>query len=76
MPRRKKPVPPYSHHKPTDRAYVRVPDGNGGRSAIYLGKYGSPESRAEYQRVLAEMMPNPTPAASQPAAMPPESLPT
>jgi integrase len=55
MPRSKKPVPTYSHHKPTDQAYVRIPNGNGGRRVVYLGKFGSPESQAEYQRVLAEL---------------------
>ena len=54
MPRSKNAVPTYSRHKPTDQAYVRVPDGSGGNHFIYLGKYGSPESRAEYERVLAE----------------------
>src|SRR5438309_2236016 len=55
MPRSKNPVPSYSLHKPTGQAYVRLPDGNGSRRVIYLGKYGSPDSQAEYQRVLAEM---------------------
>jgi integrase len=55
MPRSKNPVPSYSHHKPSDQAYVRIPDGNGGRRVVYLGKYGSPESQAEYRRILAEL---------------------
>jgi uncharacterized protein (TIGR02996 family) len=55
MPRSKNPVPTYSRHKPTDQAYVRLPDGRGGRRVVYLGRYGSPESRTEYQRVLAEL---------------------
>lgn len=55
MPRAAKPVPSYSHHRPTGQAYVRIPDGNGGRRVIYLGKRGSLESQAEYRRILAEL---------------------
>jgi integrase len=62
MPRSKNPVPSYSLHKPTGQAYVRLPDGNGGRRVVYLGKYGSPSSQAEYRRLLAEM-------EAQPAAV-------
>src|SRR5580693_8744146 len=42
-------VPAYCHHKPRDLAYVRL---NG--KMIYLGNYGSPESRDKYDRILAE----------------------
>jgi hypothetical protein len=38
MSRHRKTVPTYFHHKPTDQAYVRLPDGTGGRRVIYLGK--------------------------------------
>lgn len=55
MPRPRKAVPAYSHHKPTDQAYVRLPDGNGGRRAVYLGKYNSAESRAEYARLVTAL---------------------
>ena len=55
MPRPKNSVPSYTRHKPTDQAYVRVPDGNGGRRVVYLGRYNSPESRAEYARILARI---------------------
>src|SRR5262249_3397885 len=55
MPRPKNPVPSYSHHKPTDQAYVRVSDGNAGRHVIYLCKYDSPAPRAEYSRMRAEL---------------------
>ena len=55
MPRPKKSVPTYSHHKPSGQAYVRLPDGAGGRKAVYLGAYNSPESRAEYARLVAEL---------------------
>ena len=42
-------VPAYCHHKAKDLAYVRL---NG--EMIYLGKYGSPESREAYDRVISE----------------------
>jgi hypothetical protein len=48
MPRSKS-VPAYFLHKPTGQARVRI---NG--TDIYLGKYGSPESRTQYARVIAE----------------------
>src|SRR5262245_38086953 len=69
MPRSANPVPSYSHHKPTDQAYVRIPDGKGGRRVIYLGKHGSPESQAEYRRILAELQARPIAARSSPTAV-------
>jgi integrase len=54
MPRPRNVVPAYEHHKPSNRAYVRLPDGSGGRRVIYLGMYGTDESKAAYERVLAE----------------------
>lgn len=42
-------VPKYGLHKPTGQARVVV----GGRH-VYLGRYGSPESRREYARLVAE----------------------
>jgi integrase len=53
MPRRKS-VPAYRLHKATGQAVVTLPDGLGGRRDAYLGAYETPESRAEYLRVLAE----------------------
>lgn len=50
MPRPKSLVPAYTHHKPSGQARVRI---NG--RAIYLGKYNSPEPRAEYNRIIAEL---------------------
>lgn len=41
--------PKYALHKPSGQARVRI---NG--KEIYLGKYGSPESHAEYDRLLAK----------------------
>ena len=42
-------VPKYRKHKPSGQAVVTV----SGRH-IYLGKYGTPESREEYRRVLGQ----------------------
>lgn len=44
-----RPDPKYRHYKPKNLAVVRI-DGRD----HYLGKYGSPESREKYHRLLAE----------------------
>src|SRR3954447_17695583 len=44
-------IPSYRHHRPSGRAVVTL---NGKDS--YLGAYGSPESKAEYERVVAEWL--------------------
>jgi hypothetical protein len=44
-------LPKYRHHKPKDRAVVRI----GGKDR-YLGKYNSPESRERYRRLVAEWL--------------------
>src|SRR5688572_869469 len=67
MPRPKgslKAVPSYCLHKPSGRAVVTIP----GRGPVYLGAYGTPESRAEYDRVVGQhlaggRMPPPDPAS-------------
>src|SRR4051794_13686603 len=46
-------TPSYRHHKPTNQAVVTL----NGRD-IYLGIYGSPKSRAEYDRLIAEWLTN------------------
>src|SRR5687767_2851155 len=46
-------VPSYRHHKPTGQAVVTL----SGRD-IYLGKWKSAESKAEYSRVVAEWLAN------------------
>jgi integrase len=46
-------TPSYRLHKPTNRAVVTL----GGRD-FYLGRYGSPESRAEYDRLIVEWISN------------------
>lgn len=59
MARPKNPVPKYLHYKPRDLARVRV---NG--KDIYLGKYNSPESKKEYQRIIAELEAQPAAAVT------------
>jgi len=51
MPRSR--VPSYRHHKQSGQAVVTLPDGRGRRRDITLGDYDTPESRAEYVRVVA-----------------------
>lgn len=46
-------IPSYRLHKPKGLAVVRL----NGRD-IYLGKYGTPESRTAYERVIAEWLAN------------------
>jgi hypothetical protein len=66
MPRRNH-IPAYRLHKQSGQATVTLPDGLGGRRDFTLGEYGSPESRAEYARLLAQWEANnrrmPQPAA-------------
>ncbi len=45
--------PKYRHHKPSGRAVVTI----AGRD-IYLGPHGSPESKREYRRIVAEYLAN------------------
>jgi len=54
MPNTKAPrIPTYRLHKPTNLAVVRLH----GRD-IYLGRYGSAESRQAYERAIAEWLAN------------------
>jgi len=46
-------TPSYRLHKPTGQAVVTL-DGRD----LYLGRHGSPESRAEYDRIIAEWLTN------------------
>lgn len=57
MSRPRKAVPSYSEHKSSGQARVRV----NGRD-IYLGKFKSPESKAEYRRICAELEATPSAA--------------
>jgi len=71
MPPRPKSVPSYLLHKPSGRAYVKVRRPDGSRRTVYLGVYGSEESRREYARVIGEDAPPPAPDASNPAVVAP-----
>jgi integrase len=66
---RKSHVPTYRLHKQSGQAIVTLPNGLGGRTDVLLGRYGTPESRAEYLRVLTEWEANgrraPQPASPQ-----------
>ena len=55
MPRPPKPVPNYRLHKQSGQAIVTVRTPDGDRQDILLGPYNSPESLAEYQRVIAQI---------------------
>jgi integrase len=73
MPRHPNPVPTYRRHKPSGQAVVTVREADGTRKDIYLGVYDSPESRAEYTRVLQELAVAPVPATAPPATGTPPS---
>ena len=47
------PVPPYRLHKSSGRGYVNL-----NRRRVYLGRYDLPESRAKYDRLVAEWLAN------------------
>ena len=51
MPTPNQHLPKYRHYKPKDLGVVRI-DGRD----IYLGRYNSPESREQYNRVIAEWL--------------------
>ena len=52
MPRPKSTVPGYCHHRQADRGYVTLD----GRQTLLPGPYNSPESRAAYDRQIAEYL--------------------
>jgi hypothetical protein len=60
MPRRKNAVPTYSRHKPTGQARTRI----AGRD-IYLGAYGSRESRLRFAMLAAELARDDRPARGE-----------
>src|SRR5262245_12113212 len=47
-------IPTYRLHKQSGQAVVTLADGLGGRRDVLLGRHGTPESQAEYLRVLGE----------------------
>ena len=58
-------IPSCCHHKPTGQAYVRLAG-----KQVYLGVYGTAESKAEYDRLIAGWLRknDVTPHGSIPAA--------
>jgi hypothetical protein len=54
MSRPRNAIPSYRLHKQSGQAIVTLTDGLGGRHDVLLGKYGTPASRQEYARVIAE----------------------
>lgn len=55
MARTKKGTPPsYRRHVSSGQAIVTLPQSDGRRKDVLLGPYGSPESYAEYRRILKE----------------------
>src|SRR5262245_52572740 len=64
MPRPRNAVPTYRLHKPSGQAVVTLSGAGGGRHDVYLGPHGSPESLAEYERVIAESRASPAGAAT------------
>jgi len=55
--------PGYCHHKPTGQAYVRFSG-----KTVYLGPYGSQESKERYERLKAEWLLNRHSAAFKPCS--------
>lgn len=68
MPRPRYHIPSYLKHS-SGQARVVIPLPGGGRKQFLLGPYGSPESKAEYERVLANC--GPTRPGFRPAVLPP-----
>lgn len=65
MPRKSRHIPSYRLHKPSGQARVIID-----HEHIYLGKFGTPESQENYDRVIAEWLarkqrPPASPAAAQ-----------
>ena len=54
MARPRNQIPTYREHKQSGQAIVTITQGNARRD-ILLGKYATPESKVEYERVLAQL---------------------
>jgi integrase len=74
MPPRRNPVPSYLLHKASGRAYCNIRRADGTREQVYLGVYDSPESRAEYARVIAGHTPPVPPDTANPVVAQPGPL--
>jgi integrase len=47
-------IPSYRRHKTSGQAVVTLADPNGQRRDVYLGAYGTAQSRKEYARIISE----------------------
>jgi len=63
MPRSKSPIPELKLHKSSGHGYARI-DGN----QVFLGKFGTPECRAKYERAIAEWLARDKRQAAVPAS--------
>ena len=54
MSRPKSLIPKYRQHRASGQAVVTISDHSGRRRDVYLGGFGTEESKAEYARVIAE----------------------
>ncbi len=52
---RSTPVPSYRLHKPSGQAVITIRTQSGARRDVYLGVHNTPESRAEYGRLISEL---------------------
>ena len=68
MPRPKSAVPSYKLHKASGQAIMRVTLPGGARKTVYLGVFGSPESKAEYARRVQAVGSNSAVAVTGPSA--------
>lgn len=72
---RRRNIPTYRLHKQSGQAIVTLTDAAGNRRDVLLGKHDTPESRAEYLRVVAEWeasahrLPRPGAEASAPSSL-------
>lgn len=62
MPRQSNPVPTYRLHKQSGQAVATVRHPDGRRRDVLLGRYNTPESKVEYERLLATLRASGSPA--------------
>jgi hypothetical protein len=67
--KRKGSLPQYCHHKTSGQAYVRLKRPDGTRHVVYLGPFGSDESKTRYANVVNGLPPD------APSRLAPEQLP-
>jgi hypothetical protein len=55
VPRPRNAVPTYRLHNASGQAVVTLSRADGSRDDVYLGPHNSPESKQEYERILAQL---------------------